>query len=199
MSAVAAMPAAAVMAAENKHSDRRPVIGTINCLRLRTREIEYHRQHSTHHGSMKMRKLNVSVLIIASAAIAAISGQALAHKAPHHAPFERLCAEQGGPSHHPELAGRLAEHLDLNDAQRAAFKEFHEARRQSIEDAKATLCASKPDLSSFEARLNFSQTFLEARLTALRAENPKLIAFYNSLDVRQKERFDRFREHEGRE
>lgn len=146
-----------------------------------------------------MRKLNVSVLIIASAAIAAISGQALAHKAPHHAPFERLCAEQGGPSHHPELAGRLAEHLDLNDAQRAAFKEFHEARRQSIEDAKATLCASKPDLSSFEARLNFSQTFLEARLTALRAENPKLIAFYNSLDVRQKERFDRFREHEGRE
>ena len=59
--------------------------------------------------------------------------------------------------------------------------------------------ANKPDLSSFEARLNFGQAFVEARLTALKAENPKLIAFYNSLDTRQKEKFDRFRERHGRE
>jgi hypothetical protein len=32
------------------------------------------------------------------------------------------------------------------------------------------------------------------RLAALKAENPKLIAFDNSLDARQKEKFDRFRE-----
>jgi hypothetical protein len=146
-----------------------------------------------------MRKLYLSVLIVATAALAATSGQALAYQGPRHAPYENLCAARGGPSHHPELADRLAEYLDLNDAQKAAFKEFHEARRQSIEGAKATLCASKPDMSSFEARLTFSQTFLEARLTALRAENPKLIAFYNSLDGRQKARFDRFREHQGRE
>jgi hypothetical protein len=93
----------------------------------------------------------------------------------------------------------LTELLDLNDAQKAAFKEFHEARRKSLEDAKATLCANKPDLSSFEARLVFGQTFLEARLTALKAENPKLIAFYNSLDAHQKEKFDRFRDRRGRE
>jgi len=38
---------------------------------------------------------------------------------------------------------------------------------------------------------------LEARLTALEAENPKLIAFYNSLDARQKAKSDRFRERRG--
>jgi Spy/CpxP family protein refolding chaperone len=148
---------------------------------------------------LKMRKLNVSVLIIASAALAVISGQAMALDGPRHAPFEHLCSERGGPSHHPELAKRLAEHLDLNDAQKAAFKEFHDARRKSLEDAKTALCTSKSDLSSFETRLVFGQTFLEARLTALKAENPKLIAFYNSLDARQKQKFDRFRVRQGLE
>ena len=146
-----------------------------------------------------MRKLNVSVLIVASAAFAATLGPAAAQDGPRRAPFERLCAERNGPSHHPEMAGRIAEYLDLNDAQKAAFKEFHEARRKSLEDSKAALCANKPDLSSFEARLVFGQAFVEARLAALKAENPKLIAFYNSLDVKQKEKFDRFRERRGHE
>jgi hypothetical protein len=146
-----------------------------------------------------MRKLNVSALVVASAAFTAILGPAQAAQDGRGAPFERLCAERGGPTHHAELAGRLAEYLDLNDAQKATFKEFHDARKKSIEDSKASLCANKPDLSSFEARLLFGQTFLEARLTALKAENPKLIAFYNSLDARQKEKFDRFRERRGRE
>jgi DNA gyrase/topoisomerase IV subunit B len=70
-------------------------------------------------------------------------------------------------------------------------QEFHEARRKSLEDSKAAFCASKPDLSSFEARLAFSEAFLEARLAALKAENPKLIAFSNSLDAKQKEKFYR--------
>ena len=147
-----------------------------------------------------MRKLSFLVLIVASTAFAATLGPAaVAQDGPRRAPFERLCAERGGPSHHPEMADRIAEHLDLNDAQKAAFKEFHEARRKSLEDSKAALCANKPDLSSFEARLAFGQAFVEARLAALKAENPKLIAFYNSLDAKQKEKFDRFRERRGRE
>jgi len=146
-----------------------------------------------------MRKLNVSILIVASALAAAVTLPASAQDGPRRSPFERLCAGRDGPSHHPELAGRLAEHLDLTEAQRAAFKEFHDARKKSIEDSKAALCANKPDLSSFEARLAFGQAFLEARLAALKAENPKLIAFYNSLDARQKEKFDRFRERRDRE
>ncbi|MGA2290256.1 Spy/CpxP family protein refolding chaperone [Bradyrhizobium sp.] len=144
--------------------------------------------------------VGTSTLIVASAAFAATLTQvAVAQGGSRHAPFERLCAERGGPSHHPEMADRIAEYLNLSDAQKAAFKEFHEARRQSLEDSKAALCASKPDMSSFEARLNFGQAFIEARLAALKAENPKLIAFYNSLDAKQKEKFDRFRERHGRE
>ena len=147
-----------------------------------------------------MRKLSFLVLIVASTAFAATLGPAaVAQDGPRRAPFERLCAERGGPSHHPEMADRISEYLDLNDAQKAAFKEFHEARKKSLEDSKAALCASKPDLSSFEARLAFGQSFLEARLAALKAENPKLLAFYNSLDAKQKEKFDRFRERRGRE
>ena len=147
-----------------------------------------------------MRKLNVSVLIVASAAFAATLGQAEARPyGPSHAPFERICAERGGPTHRPEMASLLAEYLDLNDAQKAAFKAFHDARKKSIEDAKVALCSNKPDLTSFEARLTFGQSLIEARLTALKAENPLLIAFYNSLDARQKTKFDRFRERRGQE
>ncbi|MGA9092061.1 MAG: Spy/CpxP family protein refolding chaperone, partial [Bradyrhizobium sp.] len=88
---------------------------------------------------------------------------------------------------------RLASYLDLNDAQKAAYNEFKEARLKSLADSKTKLCAKEPDLSSFEERLNFSQNFLEARLDALKSENPKLIAFYNSLDAKQKKKFDKFR------
>jgi len=146
-----------------------------------------------------MPKLNFSILMVATAALAVAAGPAAAQDGSRHAPFERLCAERGGPSHHPEMADRLADYLNLTDAQKAAFKEFHEARKKSIEDSKAALCANKPDLSSFEARLMFGQSFLQARLAALKAENPKLIAFYNSLDAHQKEKFDRFRERRGRD
>src|ERR1035438_6231835 len=147
-----------------------------------------------------MRKLSFLVLIVASTAFAATLGPAaVAQDGPRRAPFERLCAERDGPSHHPEMADRISEYLDLTDAQKAAFKEFHEARRKSLEDSKAALCANKPDLSSFEGRLAFGQAFVEMRLAALKAENPKLIAFYNSLDAKQKEKFDRFREHHGHE
>ena len=97
------------------------------------------------------------------------------------------------------MANLLRRNLGLNDAQKAAFKEFHDARKKSLEDAKAALCTNKPDLTTFEARLVFGQTLLEGDLTALKAENPKLIAFYNSLDDRQKAKFDRFRERRGRE
>jgi len=146
-----------------------------------------------------MPKLNFSILMVATAALAVAAGPEAAQDGSRHAPFERLCAERGGPSHHPEMADRLADYLNLTDAQKAAFKEFHEARKKSIEDSKAALCANKPDLSSFEARLMFGQSFLQARLAALKAENPKLIAFYNSLDAHQKEKFDRFRERRGRD
>jgi len=202
MPAVADMPAAAVTAVVENRSSK-PKISVHDqhgrpAQARDTRKNQYHQQ-SNPAWEHEMRKLTVSILIVASATFAATVGPAVAQDGPRHAPFERLCAERGGPSHHPEMADRIAEYLNLSDAQKAAFKEFHEARRKSLEDSKAALCAGKPDLSSFEARLTFGQAFLEARLAALKTENPKLIAFYNSLDAKQKEKFDRFRDRHGRE
>lgn len=144
-----------------------------------------------------MGKLKVLTLIVVSAAFASPLEQAQAQRgAPSRdAPFERICSDQGGLPQQIAFAQRLVERLHLNDAQKAAFKDFQDARAKSLNDSKAKLCDSKPDLSSFEGRLVFGQTFLEARLEALKAENPKLIAFYNSLDARQKKQFDYIREH----
>jgi len=46
-----------------------------------------------------------------------------------------------------------------------------------LKTATTHLCATKPDLSSFEGRLGFHQAYLEDRLEAVKSENPKLIAF----------------------
>ncbi len=142
-----------------------------------------------------MKTMKVSALIVALAAFAAAPGQAqaAADEQHHSALFEHLCNKPSDTSRHREIAERLAEHLNLTDAQKAAYKEFHDARLKSLEDSKAKLCAKEPDLTSFAERLTFTQSFLEARLDALKAENPKLIAFYTSLDDKQKHRFDRFR------
>lgn len=147
-----------------------------------------------------MNKLTLTAMVVVSAAFAAGFAQAQAHEGRHGEALERVCADKGDSARpHHELGERLAEHLGLNDAQKAAYKEFKEARLKSLEDSKAKICDSKPDLSSFESRLVFSQTLLEARLNAVKAENPMLIAFYNSLDDRQKQKFDHFRSHMGRE
>jgi hypothetical protein len=142
----------------------------------------------------EMKQVKVSALILAFAAFAAALGQAQAAQNGHHnALFEHLCSRQSDPSSHHKLGERLADRLKLNDAQKAAYNEFKEARLKALDDSKTKLCAKEPDLSSFEDRLVFSQAFLEARLDALKAENPKLIAFYNSLDPKQRQKFDSFR------
>jgi len=145
-----------------------------------------------------MQKLKVSALIVACLAFALSSAQAQAAQDGNEAPFKRLCSERSQPSREGEFADWLARRLNLNDAQKAAFKDFQDARAKALADSKTKLCANKPDLSSFEARLVFGQTFHEARLEALKLENPKLIAFYNSLDDRQKKRFDKIREYLSR-
>ena len=145
-----------------------------------------------------MKKMKISALMVGFAVFAAASGQARAGQDEHHsALFGHLCSHPSDSSRHHKLGERLADHLNLNDAQKAAYNEFKEARIKALDDSKAKLCAKEPDLSSFEERLVFSQTFLEARLEALKAENPKLIAFYNSLDKDQKHKFDKFRTHKA--
>jgi hypothetical protein len=147
-----------------------------------------------------MQYPNVSALVIASAILAAGFGPAKAEKdGDHGSVYDRVCAAPTEHGHHYKMAERLAEHLHLTDAQKAAYKEFVDARTKAVDDAKATLCATKPDLSTFESRLTFHQNMLEARLAALKVENPKLLAFYQSLDADQKAKFDEFRDRQDRQ
>jgi hypothetical protein len=147
-----------------------------------------------------MQYPNVSAFVIASAILAAGFGSAQAEKdGDRGSVYDRICSAPTEHGHHHKLAARLAKHLNLTDAQKAAYKEFVDARTKAVDDAKTTLCATKPDLSTFESRLTFHQNMLEARLAALKEENPKLLAFYKSLDDDQKEKFNRFRSGRDRE
>jgi hypothetical protein len=141
-----------------------------------------------------MRGLRLSALV---ACVALLPPMAHARAAPgDEAGFiARFCADHGDTARHAKFVEWLMGRLALTDAQKLSFNDFEDARARSLFDTKAALCRGKPDLSSFEARLIFGQNFLEARLNALKAENPKLIAFYKSLDDRQKKIFDEIREH----
>jgi len=111
----------------------------------------------------------------------------------HRSPIERICSSK---EDHPEpsqrFQERFAERLSLTDAQKASWKDLADTRAKARSDFKTSLCADKPDLSTLQGRLSFREKILENRLAAVKAENPKLLAFYNSLDASQKEKFDRF-------
>jgi LTXXQ motif family protein len=140
-----------------------------------------------------MHYLKVSALLVTTAIVAAGIVPAQAKEDGHGSVYDRVCAAPTEHSHHHKLAERLAKELNLTDAQKTAYNEFVNARTKGVDDVKSMLCSTKPDLSTFESRLTFHQSVLEARLAALKDENPKLIAFYQSLDASQKEKFDNFR------
>jgi hypothetical protein len=144
-----------------------------------------------------MGKLSISAVVVAIAACSSALGPAQAME--RRSEVERVCAPQPDrAAHEGKFAEFLAEHLKLTDAQKTAFASFQEARAKAVEAATTRLCGKKPDVTSFEGRLVFHQAFLEDRLEAVKAENPKLIAFYNSLDAEQKVKFDKVREHFAR-
>jgi hypothetical protein len=149
----------------------------------------------------EMRKSFLSALVVAVAAGALTFGSAQAAErgGSGAGEFERVCAPHPDrAAHEAKFAEFLAQRLKLNEAQKASFKDFQDARVKAVETATTRLCATKPDLSSFEGRLGFHQAFLEDRLEAVKAENPKLIAFYKSLDAGQKSKFDNFRDRMAR-
>jgi len=145
-----------------------------------------------------MRKSTLSAVVVAVAASALTFGSAQAGER-GRGEFERVCAPHPDrAAHEAKFAEFLAQRLKLNEAQKTSFKDFQDARTKAVETATTRLCASKPDLSSFEGRLGFHQAFLEDRLEAVKAENPKLIAFYKSLDAEQKSKFNKFRDRMAR-
>ena len=115
--------------------------------------------------------------------------------------MDHFCADQKFGDKVAEMqkmrADHLAERLKLTDAQKAAFKEVQDLRAKAITDGRAAICAAKPADMTFDKRLEFRQARLQAQLDALKAETPKLLTFYNSLDAYQKGQFDEISLHAG--
>jgi hypothetical protein len=90
----------------------------------------------------------------------------------------------------PADTNRLARRLKLTDPQKTALKELTDASASADASAKQSLCADKPDLSTTLGRMAFNKKMAETRLGGLKAVEPKLQAFYDSLDTKQKKAFD---------
>jgi hypothetical protein len=90
----------------------------------------------------------------------------------------------------PAAGERLARRLDLTDPQKSALKDLTDAFASADASAKKSLCADKPDLSTTPGRMAFAEKMAEIRVAGLKAIEPKLQAFYDTLDARQKRAFD---------
>lgn len=144
-----------------------------------------------------MRVLPISALFLACSLSALALAPASAEPNEKRGPaarIERMCADVANSGKFAERQAkrgqRLIEELKLTDAQKAAFKDLQDLRAKNRADAKAAICANKPDLSTFAGRLNFRETQLQRRLDNMKADTPKLLAFYNSLDAGQKAKFE---------
>jgi len=78
----------------------------------------------------------------------------------------------------------------LSDSQKAALIDLADASGAADSSAKKALCADKADLSTTLGRMAFAQKMAETRLAGLKTVEPKLKAFYEGLDEKQKKAFD---------
>ena len=70
------------------------------------------------------------------------------------------------------------------------LKDLIDASASADASAKKSLCADKPDLSTTPGRMAFAEKMADIRLAGLKTVEPKLQAFYDSLDAKQKKAFD---------
>jgi len=101
--------------------------------------------------------------------------------------IEGLCNSKAPPA---DNVDRTAKRLNLTDAQKAALKDLSDASAASVASTKTALCDAKPDLSTAPGRLAFSEKMTQAQLDHLKAIEPKLQAFYDALDDKQKQAFN---------
>jgi hypothetical protein len=148
-----------------------------------------------------MRVLKISALMLACAAGALALSPARAEMDEHGGPqsrMEKMCSAQGKSEEFAEMqavmAARIGVRLKLTDAQKAAYKDLQDTRAKARADRLAAFCDSKPDLSSLDKRLAFRGAMLQRRLDMFKAVSPKLLAFYNSLDDKQKKQFEEMRQ-----
>jgi hypothetical protein len=103
--------------------------------------------------------------------------------------FDRICG-QDKPIDDSRSVDRLTRRLNLTDPQKAALKDLTDATAKARSDAKTSFCAEKPNLSTTPMRTAFASKMLASRLDGMKAIQPKLQAFYDSLDDKQKAAFD---------
>ena len=133
-----------------------------------------------------MRSLVVAGLALAGLALAAPPARAQnAWRASKV--IEGMCNSKAAPG---DDSGRLAKRLNLTDAQKAALKDFVDASSASFASTKSAVCATKPDLATAPGRLAFNEKVIQAQLEGMKAIEPKLQAFYDSLDDKQKHSLD---------
>jgi hypothetical protein len=148
---------------------------------------------------MRLARIASLAIVCGAAAYALPPAKAAWNGAPR---MERFCSDEKFGEKLTEMqklrAERLAERLKLTEAQKAAFKDVQALRAKAMSDGRAAICAAKPADMTFEKRLEFRQARLQARLDAMKAEAPKLLAFYNSLDEHQKGQFDEISLRAGR-
>jgi hypothetical protein len=101
--------------------------------------------------------------------------------------MQGMCATKIAPS---DNLDRLTKRLNLTDPQKAALKDLEDASAASAASAKTALCDAKPDLATATGRLAFTEKVTQTQLDGMKAIEPKLQAFYASLDDKQKHAFD---------
>ena len=101
--------------------------------------------------------------------------------------ISQICSGKATPVANTD---RLARRLNLTDPQKAALKDLADASASADAAAKTSLCADEPDLVTAPGRLAFAGKMADFRLAGLKAVEPKLQAFYDILDARQKRAFD---------
>jgi hypothetical protein len=101
--------------------------------------------------------------------------------------IEGMCNSKAAPA---DDSDRLAKRLNLTDAQKGALKDFMDASLASFASTKTAVCETKPDLATAPGRLAFNEQLMQAQLDGLKAIEPKLQAFYATLDDKQKKAFD---------
>jgi 2-oxo-4-hydroxy-4-carboxy--5-ureidoimidazoline (OHCU) decarboxylase len=97
-----------------------------------------------------------------------------------------VCSREAAPAAGERLAGRL----NLTDVQKSALRDMTDAFASANASAKKSLCTDKPDLYTTPGRMAFAERMAEVRVAGLKAVEPKLQTFYDTLDARQKRAFD---------
>jgi hypothetical protein len=96
-----------------------------------------------------------------------------------------------------KIGARMAGRLNLTDAEQPSFKDLEDTAVKALTAAKM-VCTQKPDFATVIGRLDVAVLRGDALLTAVKAIQPKLDAFYASLDPGQKKILDDFGRHPRR-